>query len=211
MAKKKSRVLYNRDGIVITEYELNRSYNAYLRNRAKWQEKGFSLDPVTSKDTYLYHLADIREKNQGIKAKRAYFEKTQQYDKLDKLEKLETNYARGFAYEDLPFSVKKARKLAKFFSEELEEDEIPDTISKRERSILEEKNERIRFIKENYGTSLQILNVRERGEVFKDYAKIIDPNIWDYKQEERLARYRDVLEEYRGDFEATIYPGGKRR
>lgn len=76
----------------ILKERLDRSYAAYIKNRRKWEDKGyFMAEPISRKD-YKYYYEDA--KNRGMK-----------------------NFARTLAHDDIGITYSRARKLMSHINE----------------------------------------------------------------------------------------------
>lgn len=172
-----------------TEAQMKRSYNAYLKWRAYWKERGYTLDEKMTPDEYTeFHVAQM-------------------------LMGGDPNIARTIAHNELAYTATGARKLQKKarqikYNEYDEEDyaDIYDVSEQMERR----KNEELKRIKEQYSDWRNIISAPDREQVFLDLAKAeIDIDLWDYDADTREDLYGSDLKRFREKFEADLYKGKK--
>lgn len=169
------------DGIVKTEAQMKRSYNAYLKWRKYWQERGYSLDEQMTPEEYTeFHVAQM-------------------------LMGGDPNIARTIVHNELAYTGKGAQELSKIAKKikytEYDEDEydIYDVQEAAERR----RNLKLKYTKEQYSDWRNIISAPDREQVFLDLAAAeIDVDLWDYDEDTRVRLYSKSLKRFREKFEA---------
>lgn len=183
---KKSRVIYNKDGIMRTEAQMRRSYNSYLKYRKSWIERGYAVDDKLTLEQYTkWHIAQS-------------------------LMGGDPNIARTIAREELAYTATAARTIvkqvkkskAKSPKKEYEDYNIYDI-----EEYSEDRKERERAeILEKYSNWRNIVEAPDREKVFKELASAeIDIDMWNYDDDTRDQLYHDDLKRFREKFEANLY------
>ena len=173
-----------------TEAQMKRSYNAYLKWRAYWKNKGYKLDEQMSPDEYTeFHVAQM-------------------------LMGGDPNIARTIAHNELAYTATGAKRVAKQMKknariiQESEEkfNDVYDDIHLRDHV----KNLRAKEIIEYYSDWKKIISAPDREQVFLDLASAnIDVDLWDLDETERTNLYGKDLARFREQFEADLYGSKK--
>lgn len=179
---------------------MRRSYNAYLKWRDYWSQRGYSLnEKMTPKQYTEWHMS-------------------QTLDNLNKEaagEPFDPNIARTIVKNELAYTGGAAQKLAKQAKkikyEEYEEDysdyDIYDVAAQKERR----QNEELKAISKRWSNWRDIIAAEDREQVFLELAKadVMDVDLWDYDSKTREKLYGDQIKRFREDFEANLYKEGK--
>lgn len=191
---KKSKVIYNADGIVRTEAQMKRSYNSYLKYRQSWKEKGYSMDEkMTIQEYTKWHV-------------------------LESLKGGDPNIARTIARESLSYTATSARVIAKKAQQikaprkTSKKNKTPDIYNMHRTMKLaaereaEDREEEYTEIREKYSNWRDIVRVEDREQVFLDLAAAeIDLDMWELPDQVRDDLYHDELKRFRERFEADLY------
>lgn len=176
------------DGIVKTEAQMKRSYNAYLKWREYWKAKGYKSDEKMTPEEYTeWHVSQM-------------------------LMGGDPNIARTIARQELTYTATGAKKIAqraKRIDYDEYEDEDVDIYDAAE--LMERRqNEKRKMIKEKYSNWRSIVAAEDREQVFLDLAAAeIDMDLWDYDKDTRNNLYSDDLKRFRQKFEADLYKENK--
>lgn len=184
---KKSKVIYNKDGIVRTEAQMRRSYNSYLKYRQNWISKGYAVDDKLTLEEYTkWHIAQS-------------------------LMGGDPNIARTIAREELSYTATAARTIVKQVKKRKQQKPKKVVVEDYDIYDVDEYNEERQDIErekilEKYSNWRNIVEAEDREEVFKELASAeIDIDMWKYDDDTRDQLYHDDLKRFREKFEANLY------
>lgn len=190
---KKSRIIYNADGIVRTEAQMRRSYNSYLKYMQEWKNKGYATNETMDIKQYTkWHI-------------------------LQSLKGGDPNIARTIARENLSYNATAARGISKLAQEikapskkgrrkKTDIFDIKSTLKTVAKAENAERQDEYDVIRNKYSNWRDIIKVEDREQVFLDLAAAnIDLDMWELPDSVRDSLYHDELKRFRERFEADLY------